>query len=137
MSDQPPKLLPYYTPGQVLLACLLGSPLAGGWLMARTFRGAGEKKREVVVLASTSLVTVVLLVLAFLLPKGRSGTGLAAIAAGVVYQIAKQQLWPVIALRKKDGATQASWWMAAAVGVICMIGIFAALAAIMIIVPQE
>jgi hypothetical protein len=131
MSDARAKDIRYYTPGQVLLACLIGSPIAGGWLMARTFRWAGDRKKEKATLIICITVTAAAISLGFFLPVKGSGTPIAGAIAGMMFQSAKKYLGPAIEERAGDG-TKGSWWAAAGVGLLCLISILAILVGIVV-----
>ncbi len=131
MSDTPPKTLPYYTPRQISVACLLGSPLAASWLMASTYRGAGDRKKEQLSLILGIVATTALMGIGFVLPAHYSRTLLSVIVAIVVLEIAKRSLGPVIENRVASGASKGSWWMVVGVGVLCMIVVLAVVAGIM------
>jgi hypothetical protein len=129
--------LRYYTPGQVALACFLGSPLAACWLMSRTYRAADEKKKERASIIWGSVGTVALLSLAFVLPDSVPHSALPMGVTIGLFQFAKQLQAPTIARCEAAGQTKGSWWMVVGVGVLCLLIVLAVVAAIVFSLPAE
>ena len=100
-----------YTETQVAIASGVGSPLAGGILMAHNASAVGAKSDARRYLFITVAATAVLLVVASLLPPLKTGNYL-----GPIIVAALMRLW----FRKAQGgliaahpeATRASWWVA-------------------------
>jgi len=130
MNDTPPKILPYYTPGQIALACLLGSPLAAGWLMAATYRGVGDRRKAKLTLILSAVATIVLIGIGFVLPANTARTPLSAIVTIGIFHTAKHFLGSVIESRAASGALKGSWWIAVGVGMLGMIVVLAVVAGI-------
>jgi len=115
------------------VACLLGSPLAAGWLIASTYRGTGDRKKEQLSLILCAVATIALMGIGFVLPAHTPRTPLSVLVAIVVMQIAKHFLGPVIENRVASGAPKGSWWMVVGVGVLCMIVVLAVIAGIVFV----
>ena len=79
-----------FTPGQVALATFLGSPIAGGVLMALNHRRVGQGGAAAMSLFVGGVVTAVLVVAGFALPD-KIGTALAAVGIITMLQFAKVQ----------------------------------------------
>jgi hypothetical protein len=125
VNDKFQKVLPYYTPGQIALACALGSPVASGWLIAVTCRGAGEGKKGQLALILGIVVTVILIRVGFILPPKTPEMPLSALVLIIVFHTTKHFLNPVIESRVANGAVKGSWWMAIGIGLLGMIVVVA------------
>ena len=100
----------YYTPGQVLLAAILGGPLAGGYLVSRDHSLFGSPKKARATLLCTFVVLIGMIGLGSALPAHSSGTIPAAIVAGMYRWYAEEAFRGTIAQCQKQGWLQYSWW---------------------------
>ena len=120
----PPQTSPptyrLYTPGQVLLATLLGSPFAGSLLIAADYSRRGNRNAAWTAAITGALGTVALVALASLIP----GSSPAAMAGAFgTYYAAKQLLPPMLLAHERAGGRKASNWAAAGIGAACMAAI--------------
>ena len=101
--------------GSVALASLLGSPVAGGTLMAINYRRIGLRGKAVGAFAIGLGLTVLCVLLGYFIPSGGS-TG---VAIGLVFgmrQLAKQQQGAAVDQHIIQGGPVASKWGAVGVG---------------------
>ncbi len=109
---------PLYSPGQIGAAAVVGTFVAGCWLYATNQRRLGQRRGANITLAIGVLSTVLLIVLAFVLPE-RAGVALSrtAHALGVaLYYVAKKQQAPLPA-----GLEHPSNWLVLGITVATMI----------------
>jgi hypothetical protein len=107
----------YYTPGQICAAAILGGPLAGGYLVSRDHSLFGSPQKATAALLWSFLVLIGLIGLGYALPEHSSGTGLAAIVAGMYRWYAKEAFEGTIAERRQQGWLRYSWWRAVGLSV--------------------
>jgi len=109
-----------YSPRQILLASVLGGPLAGAVLMALNYRRLGRRAVacQAVLLGGTALVA--LLALGFVLRASATGTGLGVGAACGTSYIAERVQGTAYKEHIKRGGRRASSWRAAGVGLCSM-----------------
>jgi hypothetical protein len=137
MSEISLKTTRYYTAGQVTLAAFLGSVPAACWLIAQTYRAAGDKRKERAAVLWGAGGTLALLGLVLLLPDNFPSSALAIGITFGLHQIAKQlQGALVVDLESKDG-TKGSWWMAAGIGIVGLVVILGLITAFVFIMPAE
>lgn len=129
--------LRYYTPGQVALACFLGSPLAGCWLMSRTYRAAGEKKKETAAIICGFVGTAVLIGIGELLPENFPNAPLPLATTVGLFHCAKHLQRETIARCEAAGGTKGSWWTTAGVGLLGLVILSAGIAAVIFSFPRE
>lgn len=103
-----------YSPGQSTLACLLGSPAAGGYLLFRNLRRLEHTK------ATTPLwfgfgATVLLFTVGSFLPDS-VGRSLTVLATVTWWHVAKSMQGPLFDGHVKAGGPRESSWRAAGVG---------------------
>ncbi len=79
---------PIYSPGQVAAATFLGSPIAGGWLLALNYKRLGEPRSARAALGLSVLALAALLAIAYVVPE-RAMSSLGLIPVVVMYWIAK------------------------------------------------
>jgi hypothetical protein len=115
----------FYSEQQVKLATFIGSPLAGGFLMAQNERIAGQSKKGSRLFVTSVAATILLLFVAWLMPKRQPGNYflplVSAIAAGFWYRRAQGDL---LAGVRFPGAVRESWWTA--LGYSLLVAVFAA-----------
>lgn len=122
---------PFYSLGQIALATILGSPLAGAWLMARNYRATDEKKKERRCIIYSVTGTAALLVLAFMVPASVPHSGFAAGVAAAMIQVARWTQGPMISEHYSSGGQKGSWWVAAGIGVLGLIVVLAVVTVVM------
>lgn len=119
-SEIPPQTQ-FYSVGQIALATFLGTPLAGGWLIARNYKALGQTDKARQNLFWCIVGTLALFAIGYVLPEKNSPN----IFIAVVPVIAVRS-WADAQFRKLLGQHRAadgkfySWWRAAGAGVLCL-----------------
>jgi hypothetical protein len=126
----------YYTPGQVLLAALLGGPLAGGYLFSRNYSLFGSPRKAKIALLCSLAVSVAAIGLGFALPAHTSRTAPAAILAGMYRWYAKAAFQATIAERQAQGWLRYSWWRVVGLSVTFLVLIVLLAALLLILIPR-
>ena len=109
---------------QVAVATLLGSPLAGAALFARNYQVLGKHRAALLWLGLGIIGTVLLLVIAVMLPKG-TPTFLSVLSIVGMRQAVNHFQGRAISDHTYAGGAQGSWFVAIAVGVaglVCVLG---------------
>lgn len=118
-----PSTYELYSPGQVVIAAVLGSPLAACWLMYLNHRRRGHGAYATRVLVVGTVATLALLLLAIVLPDRIGGfVPIATLAA--VHQLAQRDR-PLFEAHVAAGGRRASVWKAIGAGVGGMVAILA------------
>lgn len=109
-----------YSRNQVALAALLGTPLAGGWLMAINYRHVARWDIGGSVLGRSIGLSLLALVIAHFF-----GLWLLVMAAGLVSAVgyrlwANAQFSAVLQRHEEAGGELYPWWRVAGIGVLCL-----------------
>jgi hypothetical protein len=134
VADSPERR--YYTPGQVLLAAILGGPLAGGYLFSRNYSLFGFPKKAKAALLWSLAVSIAAIGLGFALPAHTSRTVPAAIVAGMYRWYAREAFQSAIAERQAQGWLRYSWWRVAGLSVAFLVLIIVLAAVLLILIPR-
>ena len=125
-KDPPP---PLYSPGQIGAAAVVGTFVAGCWLYAINQRRLGQRGGAYITLAVGVFSTVLLIVLAFVLPD-RAGEAISrtahALGVGLYYLAKKQQVALPAGLKRPSnwlvlGITVATMIVVVGVGIVAAI----------------
>jgi hypothetical protein len=131
------KRLTLYSPGQIAWASFLGSPLAGGILMALNYRRFGNSTAATLAFTAGLLGTMLLMVISFFLPDNFPGSIVPAAYTWGLYQSAKQLQGDAYRTAIEQGSAPASGWAATGIGALCLIAILLVLLAVLFIAPEE
>jgi hypothetical protein len=114
-----------YTPGQILLATLIGAPAAGAFLLSWNFKRFGEPRRAQ--LSPILGVGVTAFVIAMsVIGIARPGVNVwSVVPAALCYQIARSMQGAKVRAHVALGGAKAPWWKALGTGVLCLLGIVA------------
>ena len=132
VADSPEQR--YYTPGQVLLATMVGTPLAGGYLFSRNYALFGFPKKAKIALVWPVVVLIGSIGLGYVLPEHSSRMLPAAIIAGMYRWYAKEKFQGMIDERQQLGWVRYSWWrvLGLSLGSLVLIGALFVVAAVLI-----
>jgi hypothetical protein len=119
-----------YSAGQIGLATFLGAPIAGCLLLARNYELLENKKAAWQLLGVGIGATIVLLIIAFLLPENTRGTGLSLGSCIGMYFTAKHLQGDTVERHLKAGGRKGSWGLTVALGLICAVIIIGLLFAV-------
>jgi len=117
-----------YKVSGVGLATFLGSPLAGGWLIARNYHALGQPEKAARAIGYSVVGTIAVLILAFFLPERVPGFLVSLPPLVAVTQIARHYQGDRIAEYTSAGRTYSNW-RAFGVGLLAL----AALVAIIVV----
>lgn len=122
VPQPPPPPPPYklYDRSSIVIATVLGSPLAGGWLMALNYRRLGDRSTFRTCLILSFLGTAGLMALGFLLPERIPSAPFAIAGIFAMAGIAKLQA-PQLDQHRVRGGQLASRWKAAGVGLLFLV----------------
>src|SRR5881394_1282219 len=124
ISQQPPPPPPpsyrLYDSKRVTLATFLGTPLAGGWLMALNYRRLGQRRQFWTCIILTIVGTGTFFALCALIPDSFPSTPVAAASIFAMSGIARIQA-AMIEQHKARGGRLGSLWEAAGVGLVPLV----------------
>jgi hypothetical protein len=123
-----------YTPNQVALAAFLGTALGGTVVLALNERRLGRQRAAVVSVLLGVLATVVILGLAFVLPKNFPGAPLGLLPLLVLRGIAQKRQRAFVDAHIAAGGKRASSWAAAGIGLLSVTAAFVPVFVIAVIV---
>ncbi|MFO0819073.1 MAG: hypothetical protein U1A77_14100 [Pirellulales bacterium] len=132
-----PKQQTLYSPGQIAWASFLGSPLAGGILMALNYRRFGNSTAAALTFTAGLVGTVLLMVISFFLPDNFPGSIVPAAYTWGLYQSAKQLQGDAYRTAIEQGGATASGWATTGVGALCLIAVIMLLLAVLFVAPEE
>ena len=125
-----------YTEMQVATATFLGSPVAGGILMAHNARAIGQEKEKRKYLLVTAIASIALLVVAFYLPERKPGNYLIPLVASWAMRLWYQKAQGgLMTSGRFPEATKASWWLALGISLLVAIAILALLVGFVLLFP--
>ena len=130
-----PKI--YYTPAQVGVASFLGSALAGGWLVSRTYKAAGHHNAASTSLSIGVLVTASLISMALFGPEWFPVRLMGFAITFGWFQFSKSCQGTLVEHLHVEGAAKAPWWKAILAGVISLIVVLTAIFAVVYFTPGE
>ena len=127
----------FYTQMQVAIATFLGSPIAGGILMAHNAKTAGLGNEQRVYLGVTAVVTALLLVLALATPAAGSTHGLIPIGAALVMWLWHQKAQcELVGGGRFPNAKPASWWSALGISLLVFVGLLVFVWTVQVLTPR-
>jgi hypothetical protein len=126
-----------FSPAQVAVASLIGSPLPAFYLLAQNYRVAQQPKNARFMLAVGVIVTALLIAMAFLLPGNGPRSPLTIIIAVCVHQIAKMAQGALLAHHVAAGGKMSSWWVAVGLGCLGMLAVLAVVFGLSFVLPDE
>jgi hypothetical protein len=126
-----------YSPGHVAWASFLGSPLAGGMLMAINFFRLRKPLAGNVSLIVGLFLAIGLMVLSFFLPDSLPNSVIPLAYTFGMYQATKLLQGDDYGEHLARGGRKGSAWVATGVGAICLIIFVALLFAVLFSLPEE
>ena len=113
----------FYSPRQIGVASLLGSPLAAAWFISRDYSVLADERREIRYLWFGLAATIFVLAVALALPQKTPNVLWPLIYSMVIEQWAKSQFDGPYKRHIGDGGSQGSWWVVIGVGVLALFAI--------------
>lgn len=126
-----------YSPKQIAAAAFLGSPMAGCHLLAANFRELGLPDAKMRTLLWGAVATVLLLVVAFLVPANFPNVALPAAYTWGMLEIAKQLQGSAYGSHVEAGGAKQSNWRVAGIGVAWLFSVLLVLVGVLLFVPPE
>jgi hypothetical protein len=120
------SIRPIYSPGQVAAATFLGSPLAGGWLLALNYQRFGEPRKARVAFGLCVAGTAALLALAYVIP-GKAASALGVFPVFAMYGLANAVQGPAFASHVAHQGRRGSVWRVLGVSLASLAIVFALL----------
>ena len=131
-AAQPTTQQALYSPQAVGLATFLGSPIAGGIIMAMNYRRLGRLASGRIAIVGGLIATAALVGLGFALPEHSPAFLTAILPFLVMFQVAKQLQGEAVERHRRSGGKIASMWKASAIGLGCLLALMAIVIAIVI-----
>src|ERR1700752_1823683 len=100
----------YYSPWQICVGAILGSPLAAGYFGSRNYVLFKAPSKAMAALLVSAAVLLARVAVGYSMPEGASGTIPAAIVAGLYRWHAQVAFASDIARSQSDGWKAHSWW---------------------------
>ena len=127
-----------YSVGSTLLATFLGSPVAGGVVMAINYKRLGRSTAAVHSLVWTTLATVVIVAVATMMPDNvHIPNGVFVVPQLILmYYLAKLLQGSTIELHQRHGGSLASAWGAVGISILCAVVVLGAIIGIGMLLPE-
>jgi hypothetical protein len=125
-----------YSPAQIALAALIGSPVAACWFLARNYRQLGHPGSATQWLVWGTAGTAALAVTAFLLPEGFPSQGTPIGYAVGLFELARQIQGRTVTERVSAGARLVSWGTVAGISLVCLGVILGAVLGVTVILSR-
>lgn len=126
-----------YSPQHVVLASFIGTPLAGGWLLAQNFGKLGDKSAQWKALLGSAAASVLLMVISSWLPGSFPRLLLPAAYCWGMYALARGLQGEAFRRHVHVGGAVHSGWRAAGVGCVGMLAVLVAVFAVAALFMKE
>jgi len=126
-----------YSPGQIAGATFLGSPIAGCVLMTLNYRRMGDSTAANLALILGAIGTIGIIAMAFVLPDGFPNMVLPAAYTYLIYRYAKTAQGQAFDNLIAQGGRKGSGWAVLGVAALCLLLVFAAIIAVLLVMPEE
>jgi len=125
-----------YSPGQIALAALLGSPLAACWFWSRNYRQLDQPRSANQCLIWGIAGTAVLLTVSFFLPEHFPNSAIPIGYTMGLRQAAKQIHGDTITQHISAGGRLGSWWAVVGVSIGCLLLVLAVIFGVVLLLPD-
>lgn len=132
-----PSDIALYSPGHVAWASFLGSPLAGGAVLALNYLRLRKSKAGVIALLAGSILTVGLMMLAFLLPEDFPSSPIPIAYTIGMYQVTKLLQGDEYRQHLSRGGDKGSAWVATGIGILSLLILLIFLFGALLVMPSE
>lgn len=138
IQGQSPADYKLYSVGSVVLATFLGSPVAGGAVMAINYKRVGRSIAALHAVVWTALVTTAIIAVAIILPDDVNIPNAVFFLPQIIamYYFAKSLQGPVVEAHERLGGSLASAWGAAGIGVLSGTVLLGAAVAVAMLLPE-
>ena len=124
-----------YSPPQTFLASFLGGPLAAAWLMSRNYRALGRVRPANRILWIGGVFTVLVLMIAFMLPERAPNSLVPILYSAAIYQYNTLVFGKVCREHFAAGGRKQSWWRVVGVGLLSLVILMGIMVAAAVIFP--
>ena len=131
------KELKMYSMAQVVTATFLGSPMAGGILISQNYKELGESEKSKKSIIWAAIGTLILIVLALVMPQNIPNSAFLIIQMAIVGTWYSKTQESYFKAHKEEGGIQGSWWKVVGIGLGYLIGVFVAIFAIVMALPES
>ena len=126
-----------YSAHQISVGAIIGSPLAGGWLLAENFRALDLPGARAHALIWSAVATALVLTLSFFLPPHFPNAVLPAAYASAYYAIARQTQGAAYAAHIAAGGMRHSHWRMIGASLVALVIVVVALLAVVMVLPEQ
>jgi hypothetical protein len=134
---QVPSPVPLYSPRQIVVASFLGAPIAAAWLVSKNYRALGRPDRAVKIIWLGVLATMIVLVVAFLLPDRVPNTLWPLMYSSAIYGYVSWVFGPVTQRHYASGGARGSWGNVIGIGVTCALIVLALMLVLIFAFPDD
>ena len=126
-----------YTPRQIYVASFLGSPAAAAWFMALNHRALSEPLKQQQMLLLGGVATVLVVIVAFLLPE-RTPNIVWPLAYSIgIYYFAQARFGSTVERHLAEGGKRGSWWRLVGISLLFMLGVVALALVALLLFPFQ
>lgn len=135
-EDHVKESLVLYSPRQIQVASLLGSPAAGAWFISRNYRAMSQpaKVRESLILGGVA--TCAALLIGFLFPGRTPHSALPFFFSLVIYYYARHLFGSLYGDHIMAGGQRGSWWRVLGISLLIPIALFGVLLLVVLLFPS-
>lgn len=126
-----------YSPHQISVGAIIGSPLAGGWLLAENFRALDLPDARAHALIWSSAATALVLTLSFFLPPHFPTAVLPAAYASGYFAVARQTQGAAYAAHLAAGGARHSHWRMIGASLVALVIVVVVLFAVLLVLPEQ
>ena len=119
------------------MATALGSPIAGGILLASNYKRLDNPSSAFQVIAGTVVFTAVILVIAFIVPESTPNMPFLVVQMYGMWFLSKKLFESTIDSHQEAGGEMASMWHAAGVGIVAMLIFLATLIGVIFLMEPD
>ena len=126
-----------YSPVQIGVAALLGSPAAAGWFISQNETHLGRPHNGRRWFWGCVIGSLILLGVGFFLPPGFPNSALAIGYTAGFYTVAKQLYGVIVASHRAAGGVLGSWWTVVGLALLFTIVIMVAIFTLVFLLPDH
>jgi hypothetical protein len=113
----PFRYAPLFSPAQIFVGSFIGGPIAAGWIMARNYQMLNRPERARQSAWLGVLFTVLVLMVAFMLPESATRSVWPILYNVLIYFYAAGQFGEITRKHYARGGVKPSWWRPVGIGV--------------------
>jgi hypothetical protein len=126
----------FYSPRQMYVASLLGSPIAAAWFFSRNYAAMADRPKEIRVIWAGLLATILLFALSPFLPKQLPNLVLPIAYSFAIYQYAKVCFKAPLEKYYEMGCRPGSWWVVIGISVLAILIVIGVTLGVFRVFPQ-